>query len=202
MSESRWVTARAAEAPTPINREEEISANDLAATGPTKPDPAAIPAPDIIDQHPTTPRPQRAHGTHWYLAAHGGAGATTLSAMDPNGADAGGTWPTHPDGQNVVVVTRETVSGLRAARHLAQQWGAGDLPTINLLALITIPAHPGKNSRAVSLAGKTTAGIYPRHYRLAWNAERLDHEATDALPTKQDLKIIRIINKLSTKDTP
>lgn len=202
MSESRWVTAHVADAPTPPDQEEEVSADDLVATGPTQPDPGSIPAPDIIDQRQTTPRPARNQGTHWYLAAHGGAGATTLTAMDPNGKDAEGTWPTHQDGQNVVIVARETVTGLRAARHLAQQWGAGELPTTNLLALITIPAHPGKNSRAVNLAVKATAGIYPRHYRLPWNTDRLDHEATDAEPTKADQKIIRIITKLSTKDKP
>lgn len=198
---AKWATASAAQAaprhPEPV--EDTIDPRELEATGPTTPDPDLIPAPDLVDQIPTKLLSPRVNGSHWYLAAHGGAGATTMAAMDPNGADAEGHWPTHPDGQNVVVVARETVTGLAAARRLAQQWGSGQVPGVNLLALVTVPAHPGKKSRAVNHALRIAASVYPRHFPTDWNPAHLDAEATEARPGKRDTRVIRTITKISTK---
>ena len=202
MLDTEWVTAVAATPQKHVPKpEDDDDYRDLVPTGPTQPDPEVIPAPDIIDQLPTKRLPSRTDGQHWYVAAHGGAGATTLAAMDENGGDAGNVWPINPDGQNVIVVARETATGLKAAQTLARQWGSGVLPAVNLLALITIPSQPGRSPHSIATAMKRTAGMYPRHYRANWNPQLLTVESHQSEPTKADRKIIRLVTKLSAKET-
>lgn len=197
MNKPVWATAVAVNPePEPVEPEPE-DLEPVNPTGPTTPDPDSIPAPDAVDRVPVTRRRQRTNGTHYYLAAHGGAGASTLAHMDPDGADAKGTWPTHPGGQNVIVVARQTVNGLQAARNLAQQWGAGAAPGVNLLALITTPAAPGKRPAAIARDLRTVAGMFPRHYTTEWVGQRLTEPLDEHTPTKAEQRTIRTIQKLS-----
>lgn len=201
MTSKVWATAVAApiepETVTPEHEETE----PVEPTGPTAPDPESIPALDAVDRTPVKTMPSRTGGQHYYLAAHGGAGATTLATLDPDGADAGGVWPTHNDGQNVVVVARESATGLRAARRFAQQWGAGQAPGATVLALVTIPAQPGKRPPTIRRELRKTAGMFPLHYGMDWNDDRLIETADNHSPTKRDQRIIRTIHKIS-KGTP
>lgn len=193
-----WITADVEEPTVPEVPEEDIE--EIEVTGPTEPDPD-IPAPDVVDQLPTRPAPSLRAGRHWYLSAHGGAGASTLAALDERGADAGGTWPINGEGQSVVVVARETVPGLLAAATAGTQWRALGLPGVKVIALVTIPAQPGKPSMEIARQMKITAGVFPRHYRTEWHPPFMDHETpTDAAPNKRGEKIIRTIQKISTKE--
>lgn len=194
--ENQWITAIAADPePQPVTEVEE----DLEPTGPTEPDPD-IPAPDIIDQLPTRPMPSRTAGDVWYLSAHHGAGATTLARIDGGHCDAGHSWPVNTEGQNVVVVARETVAGLDAACRAATQWASGIVPTVRVLALVTIPARPGKPSTQVQRALDVAAGVYPIHRRTEWHPEYMDHtDPTHAPESKRTKATITTMHKLSAK---
>lgn len=201
MTRKVWATAVAAPVEPKTTAPEHEETEPVEPTGPTAPDPESIPAPDAVDRTPVKTMPSRTGGQHYYLAAHGGAGATTLTALDPDGADAGGVWPTHDNGQNVVVVARQSATGLRAARHLAQQWGAGQAPGATILALVTIPAQPGKRPPSISRELRTTAGMFPLHYEMDWNDDRLTENPDEHSPTKRDQRILRTIHRIS-KGTP
>lgn len=196
--QSSWITADVAE---PVVAEvPEDDTEEIGVTGPTEPD-TDIPAPDVVDQLPTRPAPSLRNGQHWYLSAHGGAGATTLAALDERGSDAHGVWPIHSGGQNVVVVARETVPGLAAAAVAATQWRAGGVQGVKVIALVTVPAQPGRMSGEIARQMQITAGVFPRHYRTEWHPPFMDHESpTDAPPSKRGEKIIRTIQKISTKE--
>lgn len=191
-----WVTATAA-AVQAVPEPEDVE--DMLPTGPTEPE-DGLPSPDLVDQLPRKQVPSRTRGRHWYIPAHGGAGATTLSTLDPDGRYIA-AWPYHQDGQNVVVVSRETVQGLTAACSLATQWRSGGAPTVHMLALITIPAQPGKLTLPILEQLNIAAGVFPRHYRSEWHPAYMDHlDPADAPLSKRDRRIINTIRKISTKE--
>lgn len=196
---SRWATARTRERPAPTPIVEEHDVDDLTVTGPTHPSPG-VPVPDIVDQLSVRTLPSRTSGLHWWLGVHGGSGASTLAALDENGADARHVWPTHRDGQNVVIVCRESVQGLTAARNAAQHWASGELRNVNLLALVTVPAVPGKLDRKLDRLMHVVSGGFPRHYRTEWHPQYMTTLDPNAVvPNRRVRTVIRTIDKLSTK---
>lgn len=196
---SKWATANAAPPAPPVSVED-TEVEDTAVTGPAAPT-AGISPPDVVDQLPVQETPAvRNGGSHYYLSAHGGAGATTLAVLDSNGFDAGGAWPCHPDGNNVVVVARGTVQGLAAACAAARHWASGELPGVNLLALVIVPAYPGRASASVNRMKALAAGVFPRCYTTRWHPEFMDHKDTTEAPrSKHTAKTIRTINAISNR---
>jgi hypothetical protein len=79
----------------------------------------------------------------WLLAAHGGAGATTLARTWAPAGDARGGWPAADVHPGVVVVTRTHAAGLARARKLLRQARDGKIGGAILLGLLTIPDAPG-----------------------------------------------------------
>lgn len=86
----------------------------------------------------TTPHP-----AFWLVAAHGGAGVTTLAHLWAPAADARRGWPAADRYPQVVVVARTHRSGLNAAHLLLRQAAAGLIGGCALLGLVTVADHDG-----------------------------------------------------------
>ncbi|MFE7719822.1 hypothetical protein [Nocardia rhizosphaerihabitans] len=82
----------------------------------------------------------------WLLGVHGGSGATTLAHVLAPAADARGRWPGvfERESPYVVLVARETISGLTRAHDLLRQHHAGLAGPSLVLGLITVAARPGR----------------------------------------------------------
>lgn len=89
----------------------------------------------------------------WCVAAHGGAGATTLSAQLAPVGDSGGVWPAHKDqSPYCVIVTRATVGGFKATNKLLRQYVCGLAGNVRVLAVVVIQASPKKPSKEIQRA--------------------------------------------------
>lgn len=126
----------------------------------------------------------RTGGSYWWMGAHGGAGETTMAAMDPNGEAAGHAWPLHPGGAHVVVVARETASGLQAATNARKHHASGAFPGVTILGLVTIAAAPGKTPPAITQRLRLLEKAYPRFKRIHWRPELITNPAPG--PEDQD----------------
>ncbi|MFC4126864.1 hypothetical protein [Nocardia rhizosphaerae] len=82
----------------------------------------------------------------WLLGGHGGSGASTLAHVLAPAADARGRWPGGFERESpyVVLVARETISGLTRAHDLLRQHHAGLAGPSLVLGLITVAARPGR----------------------------------------------------------
>lgn len=160
---SRWITA--APEPEPVVVETAEPEDDITPTGPTSPTPGvAPPAPEKrLTVNPRS-RPLEA-GHHWYLGVHGGAGESTIAALDAYGHAAEHQWPTG----RVVLVARESVPSLLRLQAAIQHWSSGSLPGVTVTGILTIAASPGKTDRAVrNLLGHLATGV-GHHWRVDWH---------------------------------
>ena len=84
----------------------------------------------------------------WWLAAHGGAGETTLGSLVDDTRAAGHAWPLGGacGPRTVVLLGRTSLSGLTAVQHALAHWGSGELD-VNLRALVLLADAPGKLPR-------------------------------------------------------
>ena len=82
----------------------------------------------------------------WLLGVHGGAGASTLAHVLAPAADSHRRWPGVFDRESpfVVLVARETISGLARAHDLLRQHHAGLAGSCQVLGLITVAARLGR----------------------------------------------------------
>lgn len=109
----------------------------------------------------------------WLLGAHGGAGVSTLAWMWPDAADCGRVWPAPAGDESklVVLVARETVTGLAAADALLRQHQAELAGECQVLGLVTVAARPGRVStvirRDLALYGALTDNVW----RVRWHEE-------------------------------
>lgn len=106
----------------------------------------------------------------WFSACHGGAGASTLSAIFPQGRSAGRYWPVPepPHRARVLLVARTHASGLCAAQAAARQWAAGVLPNVRLLGLVAIADAPGKLPKPLKDLLRLISGGVPQVWELPW----------------------------------
>jgi len=155
---------------------------------------AEVTAPDITDRLPSIQmsdtRPVAVVG------AHGGAGATSLAASDPElFVDFGTAWPATPHNQACVVVARTSARGLKAAQTALKQWAAAATPSVDVLGLVLIADAPGKLPKPLKELVQVVSGGAPRTWHLPWDpAMRLDLENT--LPTRRSHKLIRNLKTL------
>lgn len=137
-------------------------------TGPPAPQ-RGVPAPDRVDQLPTALRREQARV--WFLGVHGGAGESTLAALDPHWAAADHAWP-HVEDQwaptRVVLVARSHARGLRAAQAAATQWAAGLVPFADVIGLIVAADAPGKLPKPLRDLERIVNGGVPRAWHLPW----------------------------------
>jgi len=82
----------------------------------------------------------------WLLGVHGGAGASTLAHVLAPAADSHRRWPGVFERESpfVVLVARETISGLTRAHDLLRQHHAGLAGECEVLGLVTVAARPGR----------------------------------------------------------
>ncbi len=137
------------------------------ATGPVTPQ-RGVPAPDVADQLPTVVHHRTAD--LWWLGAHGGAGETSLAALDPRWAAADHGWPRTPGATptSVVVTARSNMRGLRAAQVAATQWAAGLVPHVQLVGLVVVADAPGRLPRPLRELTQVVSGGYPRTWSIPW----------------------------------
>lgn len=111
----------------------------------------------------------------WWLAAHGGAGVSTLTNLIAISADARGLWPSGDPRQSplVVVVTRTHTEGLERARDLLLQQKVRGLvpPTLRVLGLVTVADAPGKLPREVRRLRDLVSAAAPAAWHLPWVEE-------------------------------
>ncbi len=138
-----------------------------ASTGPLTPQ-RGVPAPDAADQLPAVTHHRTAD--LWWLGAHGGAGETSLAALEPRWAAAEHGWPRTPatTPTPVVVTVRSNARGLRAAQVAAMQWAAGLVPHVQVVGLVVVADAPGRLPRPLRDLIQLVAGGYPRSWSVPW----------------------------------
>lgn len=155
---------------------------------------AKVIAPDITDRLPILEvkdtRPIAV------ISAHGGAGATTLAASEPDLLfDAGMAWPAAQDKRSCVLVARTSARGLSAAQIALQQWAAAETPAVDLLGLVLIADAPGKLPKPLKELAQVVSGGAPRTWRLPWDgALRLDTDNTVSM--RGTHRLLRNLNTL------
>src|SRR5688500_9789277 len=103
-----------------------------------------VTAPDVTDRLPVVQlsrtRPIAVVGVH------GGAGATSIAALDAElFLDCGAAWPDSPNQrQPCLLVSRSSAHGLYALQTALQQWAAAETPSVELPGVVVIADAPGK----------------------------------------------------------
>lgn len=151
-------SAELPEAVAPVER--------MLATGPDSPQ-RGVPVPDHVDRLPT--RERSLTPALWVVGAHGGAGESSLAALEPAWAAAEHTWPFTADQATcVVLAARTSAAGLRAAQNAATHWAAGLGVEVRLLGLVLIADAPGRLPRPLREYARVVAGGVPRTWHLPW----------------------------------
>lgn len=125
-------------------QEPSSSSRVIAPLAPVTPTPAArVPVARV-------PVARRAEPFAW-VAAHGGAGATSLQVAAGCGLDLGGRWPalSAGDPSTVVLVCRSNTAGLDSAGRMLHQWSTSVVPGLHVLAVVVVADAPTKTSRAI-----------------------------------------------------
>ena len=117
------------------------------------------------------------------VAAHGGAGATTLARWWAHAADSGRAWPASPETtQRVVIAARTCMPGLAAAADRLREWSAGLAPDgVVIDALVLTPARPGRLPAPVRRYRDTITDLLDRRavFALDWHDELIALEPSE-----------------------
>lgn len=143
---------------------------------------------------------------------HGGAGASTLTALLGAGAfDAGVAWPVAGGWARplpvlpVVLVARTHGAGLSAAERAARSWAAGELAESRLLGIVLVDDAP-QLTKAQKAAAKRVSLMTPRGWHIAWQPEwrEVEAPAADALPVRvrRTLEDIRKLAAAAASEPP
>ncbi|MBO0878809.1 MAG: hypothetical protein J2P17_00130 [Mycobacterium sp.] len=119
----------------------------------------------------------------WLLGAHGGAGVTTLARLLAPAADCHRRWPGPATGQSpyVVLVARETTTGLASADALLRQHHAGLAGDCAVIGLVTVAARPGRVPASIRRDRKLYGELVSHLWRIDWH-EAWTTTTHDALP--------------------
>ena len=114
----------------------------------------------------------------WLVAAHGGAGVSTIVGLMHRVGDAGGAWPIAGEGEQarVVLVARESWTGLGAARRALTEWVGGRVP-VHLEGLLLVAAQPGAPPEGAARARRARPLASQRSGLAAGMAARLAHRS-------------------------
>ncbi|MBJ8342907.1 hypothetical protein JGU71_28855 [Antrihabitans sp. YC3-6] len=107
----------------------------------------------------------------WLIGAHGGAGVTMLEASWAPAADALGAFPGAHAGESpfMVIVARESATGLSRAHDLLTQHLAGVGGPAQLVGLVTVAAAPGRSAPQLRRRREVIAGlIEDRCWHIPW----------------------------------
>lgn len=182
-----------------VIEEENVPDDDLLdteITGPDGPIPGVTP-PRHAHQLPILNLPSRNNGVVWWVSTHGGSGASTLAALD-GAPDAVHGWPTHPDGQDVVLVARRSALGLTAAMRAMTHYASGEIPGVNVLGVVIVPTHKGKTHPEITRLLTLTRGVAPRIWETDFHPDYLAHlDPHQAPASKQDRRLIKTIHTIT-----
>lgn len=164
-------------------------------TGPTSPQHGVQP-PEVL----LPVRAAAAGPSLWVVGAHGGAGESTIAAMDDRWAAAEHAWPSLEGGAPAVclLVARTHVSGLLAAQRALTQWASSSAgPSAQCIGLLLLADRAEKKTpQAITDLISHVAGGAPRLWRLGWVEEwRLGD--LDARPHRSVAKVLRDLHGLS-----
>ncbi|WP_156887613.1 DUF6668 family protein [Propionicicella superfundia] len=105
----------------------------------------------------------------WVVGAHGGAGESSVAALDPAWAEAGHAWPAGHGMRACVLVARTHASGLLAAQRALTQWAAWRGPEVPaLVALMLVADAPGKLPKPLRDLAAHVSGGAPLRVDLPW----------------------------------
>lgn len=120
----------------------------------------------------------------WLLGAHGGAGVSTLTHYLVFAGDSGRQWPCGTDREvespYVVIVARETITGLKTAHELIVEHRERTLPC-EVLGLVTV-AGSQRIDKAVRQYRSVVTASVPQHWSIGWH-RFLSSAALSGLPT-------------------
>jgi hypothetical protein len=104
-----------------------------------------------------------------WVAAHGGAGASTLAAVY-GGHDCGRDWPGAGAPPSVLLVARTHAAGLAAALRALEAFRRGDAPAgLDLDAVVLVADAPGRLPRPLAQQVKRIEAVIDV-YRVPWVA--------------------------------
>ncbi|ASW57396.1 hypothetical protein CIK06_03400 [Plantactinospora sp. KBS50] len=118
-----------------------------------------------------------------WVAAHGGAGTTTLATV-LGGLDAGCRWPEPADGEpaRVLLVARTHAAGMRAASRALNAMREGRHPPgMRLVALVLVADAPGRLPIALHSRVRVLRSVAPV-CRIPWIAEWRSGRTARAIP--------------------
>ncbi|MFD4268145.1 DUF6668 family protein [Rhodococcus sp. NPDC058481] len=109
----------------------------------------------------------------WLVGAHGGAGVSTLAHFLAFTGDSRRQWPCGTDREAespyVVIVARETISGLAEAHGRILELNDRPELGIELLGLVTV-ADSQKLTKAVRQYREVVAASVPEHWSIGWHS--------------------------------
>jgi hypothetical protein len=117
------------------------------------------------------------------MAAHGGAGATTLATVF-GGDDIGHRWPDPTRGEpaEVLLVGRSHAAGLQAISHILDALRRGDHPRgVRLRAVIVVADAPGRTPRPLTRRIRVIGSVADVH-RVPWVPAWRMGDLTEQLP--------------------
>lgn len=180
------------------------------ATGPGAPAPfhdyreprATVAAP--IPKRPltgrTTERPEAIAPFVW-VAAHGGAGATSLRRGSGTGVDLTSHWPDPRLGwpTRVVLVCRSNAAGLDAVGRMLQETVSRAVADVQVVAVVTVADAPNRPSKHIRARLGELESIAPRVIHMPWVESWRDH------PYVRDpaaIAVADLVNGLLEQATP
>ncbi len=109
----------------------------------------------------------------WLLGVHGGAGASTLAHVLAPAADSYRRWPGGFDRESpfVVLVARETISGLTRAHDLLRQHHAGLAGPCEVLGLVTVAARPGRIPVEIRRYRDVVGSLAGQVWQVPWHED-------------------------------
>ncbi len=156
---------------------------------------------------------------YWLLGAHGGAGVSTLAWLLPHAADCCRCWPVPIPSETpfMVLVARETVSGLAAADALLRQHHAGLAGDSRIVGMVTIAARPGRTPTVIRRDLRLYSALVERWWRIGWHesliqqplltpsrggASDIESDSTPADIAKFGREVLAVIEDLTTGTKP
>jgi hypothetical protein len=122
------------------------------------------------------------------LAAHGGAGVSSLLRAGLAAAGASDGQRRWPAAGQVLLVARTSTGGLERARDLARQHARGQAgPHVQLVGLVLVADAPGRLPTRISALADLVCGAFARTWQVPWLAEWRLATAIEPLPAHPDV---------------
>ena len=107
-----------------------------------------------------------------WIAAHGGAGVSSLASVSGRGLALSQRWPSPELGwpSSAVVVCRSNAAGYTAASRLLQEWASGSVLDVEVVALVVVADSPSKPTRALKARLHELSGAVAQVLTVPWIA--------------------------------